>query len=345
MKTTQLLKPYHLFATVVTIAITVPALEVFALPSRFLPNAQPGVTPDINNLSTFIHSYGQMMPTMFDQNVQSSVGQCGTIKFDYNTYSDNPGGNVSGGAALAGGFFLDSRRCMVLDGFQLHWVQTVIATETAAGVADWMLPPMNAGWFPDAPPEDPTYSGEGLLPGVNPPNPPGNPTVAFSDLPNRSFAGGNESVLFELGLVAISNTANIEMMGMMFKEVRVIDTFLWGFDINSVAPFDVQDVVAFPPISWGDPTATFLNTLNEFYDGMGGGDPNATPPNSMPPKKSEKFKFFNNDMAFKLLPRNRIPEPTSPLSLLALGTLGAASTLKRKLKPSQSTEKETTKVG
>jgi hypothetical protein len=40
-----------------------------------------------------------------------------------------------------------------------------------------------------------------------------------------------------------------------------------------------------------------------------------------------------------------VPEPTSTLSLLALGTLGAASTLKRKLKPSQSTEKETTKVG
>jgi hypothetical protein len=39
------------------------------------------------------------------------------------------------------------------------------------------------------------------------------------------------------------------------------------------------------------------------------------------------------------------PEPTSILSLLALGTLGAASTLKRKLKPSKSTKKETTKVG
>lgn len=40
-----------------------------------------------------------------------------------------------------------------------------------------------------------------------------------------------------------------------------------------------------------------------------------------------------------------IPEPTSTLSLLALGTLGAASTLKRKLKSSKSSEKETTKVG
>jgi hypothetical protein len=38
------------------------------------------------------------------------------------------------------------------------------------------------------------------------------------------------------------------------------------------------------------------------------------------------------------------PEPTSALSLLALGTLGAASALKRK-QNQKSTEKETTKVG
>ena len=43
-------------------------------------------------------------------------------------------------------------------------------------------------------------------------------------------------------------------------------------------------------------------------------------------------------------PAVSVPEPSSILSFLALGTLGAASTLKRKLKPSQSTEKETTKV-
>ncbi|EAZ89746.1 PEP-CTERM sorting domain-containing protein, partial [Crocosphaera chwakensis] len=40
-----------------------------------------------------------------------------------------------------------------------------------------------------------------------------------------------------------------------------------------------------------------------------------------------------------------IPEPTSTLSLLSLGILGAGATLKRKLKPSNSIEKETTKVG
>nr|WP_228021152.1 PEP-CTERM sorting domain-containing protein [Microcystis sp. LEGE 08355] len=41
----------------------------------------------------------------------------------------------------------------------------------------------------------------------------------------------------------------------------------------------------------------------------------------------------------------QVPEPNSLLGLFAIGTLGAASTLKRKLKPSKSTEKQTTKVG
>jgi hypothetical protein len=40
-----------------------------------------------------------------------------------------------------------------------------------------------------------------------------------------------------------------------------------------------------------------------------------------------------------------VPEPSSTLGLLALGTLGAASTLKRKLKTSKCTEKELEKVG
>ncbi|MFN7217327.1 PEP-CTERM sorting domain-containing protein [Microcystis sp.] len=40
----------------------------------------------------------------------------------------------------------------------------------------------------------------------------------------------------------------------------------------------------------------------------------------------------------------KVPEPSSILSILALGTLGAASTLKRQLKSSKSSEKETAKV-
>jgi hypothetical protein len=48
--------------------------------------------------------------------------------------------------------------------------------------------------------------------------------------------------------------------------------------------------------------------------------------------------------AFTVFNVVRIPEPTSTLSLLALGTLRAASTLKRKLKPSKSVEKELEKI-
>ena len=49
-------------------------------------------------------------------------------------------------------------------------------------------------------------------------------------------------------------------------------------------------------------------------------------------------------LSLKFTPANAVPEPSTILGLLALGTLGAASAIKRKLKPSQSTEKETTKV-
>jgi len=63
--------------------------------------------------------------------------------------------------------------------------------------------------------------------------------------------------------------------------------------------------------------------------------------------------FPNNDptdigqvaTATDFTPSVCVPEPTLTLSIFALATLGAASTFKRKLKLSQSTEKETTKVG
>ncbi|MEA5536824.1 PEP-CTERM sorting domain-containing protein [Crocosphaera sp. XPORK-15E] len=47
------------------------------------------------------------------------------------------------------------------------------------------------------------------------------------------------------------------------------------------------------------------------------------------------------DVSFELAVVTSVPEPSSTLSLLALGTLGAASTLKHKLKPSK---KDKTKV-
>jgi hypothetical protein len=68
------------------------------------------------------------------------------------------------------------------------------------------------------------------------------------------------------------------------------------------------------------------------------------------PDHSDFYRFTytrpdaNGDIMFNFTGVHT-PEPTSTLSLLALGTLGAASTIKRKLKPSKSAEDDTTKVG
>ena len=61
---------------------------------------------------------------------------------------------------------------------------------------------------------------------------------------------------------------------------------------------------------------------------------------------SEDFQRINGDLVIAAEHSSvPVPEPSSTLGFFALGTLGAVSTLKRKLKSSQSTEKETTKVG
>jgi hypothetical protein len=68
---------------------------------------------------------------------------------------------------------------------------------------------------------------------------------------------------------------------------------------------------------------------------------------SFRPGDFKDTQFNINNLSGWVLSVNftHVPEPSSTLSLSALGTLGAASTLKRKLKPSKSAEKETTKVG
>jgi hypothetical protein len=82
------------------------------------------------------------------------------------------------------------------------------------------------------------------------------------------------------------------------------------------------------------PEITFLNTArNSSAGGF-----------SFPSITGNGNGRFGPNFQFQVV-STPVPEPTSILSLLSLGTLGAASTLNRKLKPSQSTEKETTKVG
>jgi len=101
----------------------------------------------------------------------------------------------------------------------------------------------------------------------------------------------------------------------------------------------------FDTISLGSPPKTSLNlTLQDFVPG----------PLSENRTTSSSFGFIFADGNFIFGGQEKsrkipigpkiVPEPTSTLGFLALGTLGAASTLKRKLKSSQSTEKETTKV-
>ena len=275
-----------LLATVIAAAILVPTSEAFATSSRYLPDPTTGEP---------VFQYGQMMPTQFDRDVNSSIGRCGDIRFDYDTYSADPNGTVSGGAALSGGFFLDSSRCMELPGFQLSWVQTVAATQTGSNaITDWRLPSINAGEYPDATPIEPVYAEQSPAI-VNPPF--AAPTLGFQDFPERPFANGTQYWIAELGLVAITNNMiPMEMGGvtMMFREVRVLSTLLWGFSFNNpTAPFSVNRVTARAPYSWGTPTQSYLDTLNNFYDGEGGGDPNAMPPTSG--EASTKYKFVSSN--------------------------------------------------
>ncbi len=68
----------------------------------------------------------------------------------------------------------------------------------------------------------------------------------------------------------------------------------------------------------------------------------------IPGQEEEQTTTFNGgcppnnceDIQFTIFRAVSVSEPTSPLGFLALGTLGAASTLKRKLKPSKEKEVE-----
>src|SRR5262249_31007790 len=97
--------------------------------------------------------------------------------------------------------------------------------------------------------------------------------LGFQDFPARTWASGNQSWTAELGLVCIKDTPGTDG----FRDVRVINTFLWGFNFNGLPanppPPGIGNVGSFPPAFWSPPTASYLNTLNNFYDGMGGGPP------------------------------------------------------------------------
>lgn len=254
-------------------------------------------------------------PFQFDRDVMAvdkingGAAQVGTIRFDYDTYN---AGDGDVGAGLEGGFYL-ANGIQLKQGWNLGWVQIVRSTFTGtAAVNNWHLPVNHGGWYPDATPQNPFYpfpDGNGLL-NPAPPNPPGQPTVgqkirgAFTDYPARDTADGNQFWRAELGLVAKNKTPDASGS----FEMRVIGTFLWGFDVNGAPNPGVSPI---NPTLWGVPTQDFLDTLNTYYSGNpvgGSGGQNQV--------TGERHHFVYNTNVF-------IPTPAT-LALIGLGGLVAA---------------------
>lgn len=243
--------------------------------------------------SSIVQAYGNAgganpaAPISFDQVVNCPDCLVGTVKFDYDTYTGKPG-NADGGAALSGGFYIDPGVTLA-PGRTLGWVQMVIATR--AGANDWGINPANSATFPDALPGDPRYPFTTTA--ATPPNPPGVPTLGYQDFPGRNYAGGAQSWLAELALVCFGP---VDANG--FVQAYVLDSFLWGFGVT-VAP---NGITATPPGFWGPATGTFLNTMNDYYDG--------SPPS--PPAGnaivSAKYLFQNgcDDCFVKVVPEPQV---------------------------------------
>ena len=276
-------QPFTCVAIIAVLALT--AQNAIAQHGRYLPTASGGFMWGNEGAGN--------NPIMFDRAVQDTTKNisAGNIRFDFDTYA--VGG--TGGGALSGGFFANAN-VQVKPGFSLIWVQTVNATNSGAN--EWGLPNAGAGTFPDADPMDRAHPG--LAPGdplFAPSYPfltpaagmrPLLPGIGYTDFPGRGFAAGNQSWRAELGLACVNETPN----GDGFREVRVIDTFLWGFDFVGLpdpTP-DTSNVNGFGPLAWSDPTATFLNTLNDYYDG--------TPPAPATAPASAMYLFQNNDNCF-----------------------------------------------
>lgn len=296
------------------LVVALAAMPTYAVHGRFLPDPA----------NSTIQQWGNANPTAYDRGVRDDVKNLdvGNIRFDYDTYGRDPDGTVSGGAVLSGGFFMDPQM-RVKPGFSLGWVQTVNATVTGANA--WNLPQAGVGTFPDATPMDRAPGTNGpddtLLAPTYPYNTPSAnttgvvPTLGFVDAPWRYFGDGNQVWNAELGLTCISNTATMEIGGQMFREVRVVDTLLWGFDLVNlpVAPPgnpSVANVSADSPALWSNPTATFINTLNAYYDGMGGGGAPDGMGGMLPAVASARYHFANNSNCFE-----PVPEPATLLLL------------------------------
>jgi len=115
---------------------------------------------------------------------------------------------------------------------------------------------------------------------------------------------------------------------------------------------------AFPGYPDPNPIGVYINgyALNSSFSGAGRAQEysasQSIPSNWLNPGSNNWLYVYQRDAGgspsgtiFGAHISVNVPEPSSIIGLAVLSTLGAASTLKRKLKPSKSNEKETTKVG
>ena len=127
----------------------------------------------------------------------------------------------------------------------------------------------------------------------------------------------------------------------------------YEYDSNTYRRTVVMDEIKLNPLANGIERFDYTSGLviKPFKDPINPDQGLKINPVTIPGAIDPPFKYLPSGSTPEIVPPTtiwlvspKVPEPSSILSLLALGTLGAASTLKRKLKPSQLTEKETTKV-
>jgi hypothetical protein len=194
-------------------------------------------------------------------------------------------------------------------------------------------------WEFDSPPPGP-LSPDGQTPSANPPNPPSPPTVQGTGIIQGTI--GNDKTWVAQGsgsriTFTIPNFIDNEAMKQMWVQVAVGqgDTFTIG-GLTAEDPKGVS--ITQPSITQIKNPLGFDDTLYDFYLATWQIYPNPD---------LEKFDLVllaGTRVAEVVVDTISIPEPTSTLSFLALGTLGAGATLKRKLKSSKSSEKDNTKI-
>jgi hypothetical protein len=202
----------------------------------------------------------------------------------------------------------------------------------------------------------------------------GNFSDAFFSSSTTGFVGGNPFNLNYTGTLSGNEGSDITVLmssngNLGGSPISTASTLVWNFDpiTNNYTSLQYQEAGSINPFWFGVIILLLIPGTLYGFSGSGNVVESPPPPPPTPPRPPKTFSgqldlvnpSCNVNLGNSLSSSNcvigsqnitaklkvaRTPEPTSTLSLLALGTLGAASTLKRKLKPSKSSEKETTKV-